>query len=363
MSTQARFRAGAIGHTGRGNFGHGLHLGFVGVSSVQPVAVADPDPAGRAAAQREIGAANAYADYREMLANESLDIVAVCPRYVDRHEELLMAAIDAGCHVYCEKPMTADLATADRVIDAAAAKGLKIAVAHQNVYLPQLRELRRRVADGLIGALQELRGTGKQDRRGGGEDMLVLGTHLFNTMRYFAGDVAWISGHVTVAGREIGPGDAREASEPIGLIAGDAITGYYRFAGGAVGTYASRANQPGKGRGFSLQLIGDRGSVAMRGAGDDFMIARHDHWAPWDGIDGWDPLDLGAFELHEDGNRLAIEDLIAAIDEDREPLAGARSARAALEMIHGVYASQLAGGRVAVPLADRGHPLARLRAG
>ncbi len=360
MSTQVRFRAGAIGHTGRGNFGHGLHRGFAGVAGVQPVAVADPDPAGRAAAQREIGAARAYADYREMLAAESLDVVAVCPRYVDRHEELLMAAIDAGCHVYCEKPMTADLAAADRVIEAADAKRLKIAVAHQNVYLPQLQALRRRVADGLIGALLELRGTGKQDRRGGGEDMLVLGTHLFNTMRYFAGDVAWIHGHVTAGGREIGPGDAREAGEPIGLIAGDAITAHYRFAGGAVGSFTSRANQPGAGRGFSLQLIGDRGSVAMRGAGNDFVIARHDHWAPWDGIDGWDPLDLGGADLHHDGNRLAIEDLTAAIVEDREPLSSARSARAALEMIHGVYASQLAGRRVAAPLADRGHPLARL---
>ena len=362
MSTQVRFRAGAIGHTGRGNFGHGLHLGFRGVDGVQPMAVADPDPAGRAAAQQEIGAANGYADYREMLATESLDIVAVCPRYVDRHEELLMAAIDAGCHVYCEKPMTADLATADRVIAAADAKGVKIAVAHQNVYLPQLQELRRRVDDGLIGTLLELRGTGKQDRRGGGEDMLVLGTHVFNTMRSFAGDVAWIAGHVTVGGREIGAGDAREATEPIGLIAGDAITGYYSFTGGAVGSFTSRANQPGDGRGFSLQLIGDRGSVAMRGAGSDFVIARHDHWAPWDGIDGWDPLDLGTGELHKDGNRLALEDLIAAIDADTEPLSSARAARAALEMIHGVYASQITGARVAVPLADRSHPLEGLQA-
>ena len=360
MSNQVRFRVGAIGHTGRGNFGHGLHLGFRRVDGVQLIAVADPDAAGRAAAQREIGAANAYADYHEMLATEALDIVAICPRFVDCHEELLMAAIDAGCHIYCEKPMTADLVTADRVIAAADAKGLKISVAHQNVYLPQLQELRRRVGDGLIGRLLELRGTGKQDRRGGGEDMLVLGTHLFNTMRYFAGDVSWISGHVTTGGREIGPGDAREATEPIGLIAGDEITGYFSFAGGAVGSFASRANQPGKGRGFSLQLIGDRGSVAMRGAGSDLVIARHDHWAPWDGSTGWDLLDLGATEVR-DGNRLAIEDLVVAIDTDVESLSSARAARAALEMIHGVYASQLAGARVEVPLADRTHPLARLQ--
>ena len=330
------------------------------MDAVQPVAVADPDAAGRAAAQEAIGAPNSYSDYHDMLARESLDLVAICPRFVDRHEELLMAAIEAGCHVYCEKPMTADLASADRVIAAADARGVKIAVAHQNVYLPQLQELRRRVGEGLIGSLLELRATGKQDRRGGGEDLLVLGTHLFNTMRYFAGDVAWISGHVTVAGREIGTGDAHQATEPIGLIAGDAITGYYRFAGGAAGHYTSRANQPGDGGGFGMLLTGDRGRVAMSGAGSSFVLARHDHWAPWQGASGWEPLALGAAGIHQAGNRLAIEDLIAAIDADREPLSSARDARAALEMIHGVYASQLEGRRIAVPLADRSHPLERL---
>lgn len=357
MSTQIRFRVGAIGHTGRGNFGHGLHLGFFGIDGVQVVAVADPDPSGRAAAQKETGAPNAYADYREMLAQESLNIVAVCSRYVDRHEELLMSAIEAGCHIYCEKPMTKDLASADRVIAAADAGGRKIAVAHQNVYLPQLQELRRRVADGLIGTLLELHGTGKQDRRGGGEDMMVLGTHLFNTMRYFGGEVTWINGHVTVNGIEIGPGDAHEATEPIGLIAGDAVSAYFNFDGGAIGSFVSRSDQPGGGRGYSLRLVGDGGSVAMRGAGSDYVIARHNYWAPWDGSSGWDPLDLGDADIRNDGNRLAIEDLIVAIDDDLEPLSSGNAARATLEMIHGVYASQIAGARVAVPLADRSHPL------
>ena len=103
MSKTRHFRAGAIGHTGRGNFGHGLHLGFLGIDCVQSVAVADPDPSGRATAQQEISAEKAYADYREMLAKEDLDIVAICSRYVDRHEEMIMAAINAGCHIYCEK--------------------------------------------------------------------------------------------------------------------------------------------------------------------------------------------------------------------------------------------------------------------
>jgi predicted dehydrogenase len=59
-----------------------------------------------------------------MLEKEDLDIVSVCPRWVDCHVEMIVAALEAGCHVYSEKPMTATPEDADRIIDLADAKGL-----------------------------------------------------------------------------------------------------------------------------------------------------------------------------------------------------------------------------------------------
>ena len=61
--------------------------------------------------------------------------------------------------------------------------------------------------DGKIGTIQAIYASGKQDHRGGGEDMIVLGTHLFNMMRFFVGDVAWMQSHVTANGKEIAYGD------------------------------------------------------------------------------------------------------------------------------------------------------------
>ena len=68
------------------------------------VAVADPDEEGRRQAAEETGAERTYADYREMLKVEDLDVAIVCPRWVDCHEEMVTACVEAGCHVYCEKP-------------------------------------------------------------------------------------------------------------------------------------------------------------------------------------------------------------------------------------------------------------------
>ena len=100
------YRVAAIGRTGKGNFGHNLHLGFLGLESVEFVAVADPDPAGREKARRETKAPAAYEDFRAMLEKERPDIVAVCPRWTDCHLEMVLACLEHGCHVYCEKPMT-----------------------------------------------------------------------------------------------------------------------------------------------------------------------------------------------------------------------------------------------------------------
>ena len=92
----ARYRAGAIGSTGRGNWGHGLDTAFVGVPGVDFVAVADDDPDGLRDAGARTGAGSLYGDYREMLERERLDFVAVCPRWPDARAEMVIAATEAG---------------------------------------------------------------------------------------------------------------------------------------------------------------------------------------------------------------------------------------------------------------------------
>ena len=359
--TTKRYRAGAIGRTGQGDFGHGLHLPYQRIDCVDMIAVADPDATGRAKAMADAGAQRGYADYRGMLANESLDIVSVCPRWVDCHEAMLLACIEAGCHIYAEKPLAMDLASADRIVAAAEQRGCKIAVAHQGVYLRQVHQVRDLLRENRIGKLVSMHGYGKQDHRGGGEDMMVLGTHLFNMMRFFAGDPVWMSARVTVGDREMAPDDVREATEPIGPIAGDGVVSLFAFGNGVDASFVSRADQAGNGQGYGLVLVGEAGRIALSGGADAISIYEDGLWAPWDGGHAWHALGLLDDHLQDTGNYRALIDLIDAIERDRAPISSARDARWALEMIHGAYASQISGQRAVFPLPDRAHPLEKWR--
>jgi len=353
---KSSYRAGAIGRTGRGNFGHGLHTCYQDVANVDLVAIADDNDEGRLVASGATGARAAYADYREMLENEDLDIVSVCPRWVDCHEEMIHAALDAGCHVYSEKPMTATPEAADRIIHKADSAGLKIAVAHQAAYLPQLQATFEEILNGRIGEVCHIRSAGKMDHRGGGEDLLVLGTHLFNLMRILVGDPTSVWGHVTVEGRPIQPEDAVEANEPIGLIAGDVVRGFYAFEHGVTAEFESRRRSERDGRPYGMEIQGTKGAIAFNAHVGEVTLLEDDVCAPWEADQSWAELEFETAPLMS-GNALAMADLVACIESGAEPISSAKGARTALEMILGIYASQVSGQRVALPLQDRRHPL------
>ena len=351
-----RYKAAAIGDTGRGNYGHGIHIPYKGLENVEFVAVADRDEEGRQKAQEETGAPRSYADHEEMLNSEQPDIVSVCPRWPERHVELITACVDAGAHVYSEKPMTSTLEEGDVIVARAKEKGVKIAVAHQAVYLPGMHGVKELLQGGRIGEVLAIYAHGKQDLRGGGEDMIVLGTHLFNTMRFFAGDVRWMSAQVTAEGRELEPGDVREPTEPVGPVAGDCINSYFAFESGVAGFFDSRHYETPADR-YGMEIVGSEGILSLRGGtGDDFAIYPHPVLDPSNADQQWENLDLPD-QPPTSGNQLAIIDLIDAAENDRKPISSDADAVAALEMILGAYESQITGTRVEFPMHNRAHPL------
>lgn len=356
--SQKTYRAAAIGHTGAGNFGHGLHIAYNNLDNVEFIAIADLDEAGREKAVADTGAARGYADYREMLDKEQLDIVSVCPRWVPEHLAMVTACLEAGCNVYCEKPMTMSLADGDEIVETARARGLKVAVAHQAVYLPATHAIKRMLADGKIGTVQAIYASGKQDHRGGGEDMIVLGTHLFNMMRFFVGDVAWMQSHVTINGKEVAHEDAEEPTEPVGPIAGDCINSYFAFKNGVSGFFSTRRAQAGSGR-YGMEIVGSDGIFSLRGdVANRLMVYPYPVLVPSNPEQEWEAVDLDNTPFSQ-GNELAIRDLVDAIENDRKPISADEDAVAALEMILGAYESQLTGQRVPFPIANREHPLSR----
>src|SRR5690242_14234789 len=177
------YRAAIIGRTGKGDYGHGLDTVYNGMKNVQVIAVADPDAAGLKAAAARSGAKETYADYREMLAKVKPEIVSIGPRWIDCHKEMLLACAEAGVKaVYSEKPFAPTLADADEMLAACKKAGTFVAVAHQNRAVPYLDRVKELVAQGAIGKLRRIRGKGKDDTRGGAEDLIVLGTHIVDMM-------------------------------------------------------------------------------------------------------------------------------------------------------------------------------------
>ncbi len=156
------YRIAVIGHTGRGNYGHGLDRVWLDIPGCQIVAVADAHEAGRQQALRRLHVSKGYADYREMLDKEKPDIVSIAPRWLDEHCDMVVAAAERGVHIYQEKPMCRTLAEADRMVAACEKHKVKLAIAFQTRYSPKLQAAHELIWDGQLGEILELHGAGKR---------------------------------------------------------------------------------------------------------------------------------------------------------------------------------------------------------
>lgn len=358
-----KFRAAIIGHTGAGNYGHGLDLLFAGRPNMDVVALADADADGREKAAARTGALRQYADYREMLAKEQPDLVSVAPRWTTEHHAMALAALRVGAHVFIEKPFTHTLAEADELLAVAREAGLKIAVAHQMRLSPSILFLKEKIDAGLIGELLDIRSHGKQDNRAGGEDLLVLGVHLFDLMRFFAGEPQWCTARVLQAGQPVTPQSSRPATEGIGLVLGDYVFAQFAFAGGVNATFTSgKANQQAAGP-WGLELIGTKGAArVLADMCPRVFVRSHGDWrtTEWKPVEG-DPTTASsdAERSVQRANDRVVDDWLEAIQTNREPACSGFAAMKAVEMAHAVFAASLSGERVAIPLKNREHPLAR----
>jgi predicted dehydrogenase len=361
-----KLRGAVIGHTGRGDYGHGMDMALANRPDIELLAVADPDDAGRAKAAARIKVARHYADYRELLAQEKPQIVALAMRQSDQHHAIGLAALRAGANIYSEKPFTTTLAEADELLAEAASRNLRIAVAHQMRIAPNIVHLKQAISAGLIGDLVEIRAHGKQDTRAGGEDMMVLGSHLFDLMRLFAGDPQWCSARVLHAGRDITRADARTVRDNIGLVAGDEIFAQFAFANGINATFTSRQKLREQLGNWGLELIGTRGIARINAnIPPHIFLLKTSGWKSDGKADEWrhipdDPtLNLPASALgFAAANTRVVDDLLAAIRERRDPACSGLNAARAIEMVHAVYHAALTGQRVSFPLKIRAHPLA-----
>ncbi|MGM0847330.1 MAG: Gfo/Idh/MocA family protein [Bacillota bacterium] len=148
--------------------------------------------------------ARAYTEYEELLANEEVDAVSVCtPNYL--HAPISVAALKAGKHVLCEKPMATSTAEAEEMIGAAEAAGKKLMIAHNQRFVPSHEKAKKLIENGEIGKIYSFRSAfghgGPEGWSADGKDswffkkdeafigaMGDLGVHKTDLLRYILGE-------------------------------------------------------------------------------------------------------------------------------------------------------------------------------
>jgi predicted dehydrogenase len=139
-----------------------IHARSARLAGARLVGVAASSPESALAAAAELGADRAFESAEELVRDPGVDVVHICtPNHL--HLPLAEAALAAGKHVICEKPLALDAEGAQRLVDAAADSGLQAGVPFVYRYYPTVREARERVGSGQTGALRLLHGTYLQD--------------------------------------------------------------------------------------------------------------------------------------------------------------------------------------------------------
>ncbi len=368
------YSAAVIGSTGKGGYGHRLDTAF-DIDDVELVAIADHDPEGLADAGERLGVSRLYRDYQQMLETEKPDFVSIAPSWVTERVPMIEAAAAAGCHIYCEKPVAGSLAEVDAIVAACQNAKVKMAVAHQWRAMLPVQKIIEDVKAGTFGKLLRVRTRPKDDSRGGGEELLLHGTHLFDLMMAFAGEPRWASGHVTLNDRDATTDDTGQGNAPVGPIIGDSISAIFGFDNGVRGFFDSTAGLaiPGESNFdnlYGLSLECERASLELREPGDVYIypvprvlpdlqnLVWERVWLPeWHERPEHAP-DLLRKNWLSIGNKALAWDLIDAAETDREPLSSIRMVRFVNEMVQGVYSSHLRSSRrITIPLAERAHPL------
>ena len=374
-----RFRVAIIGHTGRGNYGHGVDLAFWGVEGTETVALADPDDAGRQAAIERTGASRGYADYHEMLRTEQPDIAVIASREIGDHLDMVLAAAENGAHLYLEKPIAASPEEVDQMMTACEKSERLQIVAHpwrghppiQRVAIPLLRE-------GKIGEPRLARIYGMGGAHGGDQLLLDLYPHFFDFLCQVFGLPLWCHAHITQDGRSVEPADLKPGVEGMGLVAGNGIKAYYTFEGGFAADFESFQGD-GIENPYRIDIHGTAGTLSLPGPmGDKPDIYYHPLVNPgliddprWEVIPAEPPpddykvtpppanvkLNAGRRKWHDAHQRMAraMIDLLDGKTPKYELVQGS-NARLHLEMAMMAHASHMAGKRVSLPLPDGKNP-------
>ncbi|MER6227064.1 Gfo/Idh/MocA family oxidoreductase [Streptomyces sp900105755] len=231
----------------------------------------------RAAAERQ-GWAGAETDWKRLVERDDIDLIDICTPG-DSHAEIALAALAAGKHVLCEKPLANTVAEAEAMTAAAqrarAAHGTRAAVGFNYRRVPAVSLARQLVAEGRLGRIRHVRAQYLQDwlvdpeapitwrlraERAGSGSLGDLGAHAVDLAQFLTGEP--ITG-VSAALETFVP----ERPDPAGgrrpVTVDDAAAFTARFGGGALGVFEATRFATGRKNALRIEVDGERGALVF----------------------------------------------------------------------------------------------------
>ncbi len=325
--------------------------------SPKMVAIAGRDTANVEAAARRYGWHAAETDWRRLIARDDVELVDVCTPG-SSHAQIAIAALRAGKHVLCEKPLANSLAEAEamaREAELAASRGVRSMVGFNYRRVPAIAFARRMIADGRLGAIRHVRAVYLQDWIVDPEFPLVwrlraeeagsgaigdIGAHIVDATQYVLGEtITGVSALTETFVKErplpapaSGGGLHATGAHGRGTVTvDDAVVFIARFSGGALATFEATRFATGRKNALRIEINGEFGSLSFDleslnelsyfDRGDPALTqgfrrilvteAEHPYMSAW-----WPPGHIIGYEhtfTHE------IYDLLAAIAQQRDP--------------------------------------------
>ncbi len=237
-------------------------------------------------AQEQFGWDEYSTDWNDVIARDDIDIIDIgTPN--DSHAEITQAALKAGKHVLCEKPLATSVEEAKKSYELAVEKGVVHGICHNYRKAPAIAYARQLVAEGKLGEIRHFRGTYLQDwivdpsvplvwrldkNIAGSGSHGDLNAHLIDTARFVMGvEFTEVSGlaETFIKKRPIladtdGGLSGFKASEEMGEVTVDDVTAFLaRFTNGATGTFEATRLAPGRKNYNRWEINGEKGTIAF----------------------------------------------------------------------------------------------------
>ncbi len=236
--------------------------------------VADIDGAAAGRARQQYGFARATTDWRALVADERVQVVSITTPNV-MHREMALAAIAAGKHVHCEKPLAPSVADARVMTEAAETAGVRTQTGFNYIKNPILKLARDMIAQGELGEITGFRGihaegfmsdpaipySWRLDPAGGGGAIADIGSHIIGMARYLLGPITEVMADLDTMVKQRPA--AFGSSEMRAVAVDDAARLLVRFERGMAGTIEANWSATGRAMQLGFEISGSRGTIAF----------------------------------------------------------------------------------------------------